>query len=88
MPDQHLRDTLEELHKELQKAGSVDDRSRELLRDVMDDIHAILDPSAAEARPGSLVERLREAVDEFEETHPALTEAVGRVVDALAKMGI
>jgi hypothetical protein len=35
-----------------------------------------------------LVERLREAVDEFEESHPALTEAVGRVVDALAKMGI
>ncbi len=88
MPDQHLRDTLEHLHKELQQAGGVDDRSRELLRDVMDDIHAILDPSAPEARPGSLVERLREAVDDFEESHPAVTEAVGRVVDALAKMGI
>ena len=88
MPEQDLRDTLEHLHKELKQARSVDERSRELLRDVMDDIHAILDPSAAEARPGSLVERLREAVGDFEDSHPAVTEAVGRVVDALAKMGI
>ena len=33
-------------------------------------------------------ERLRETVEHFEDTHPALTEAVGRVLDALAKMGI
>ena len=88
MPDQHLREMLEQLHTELQQAGSVDERSRELLRNVMADIHTILEPSAAEAHPESLATRLREAVDEFEESHPALTEAVGRVVDALAKMGI
>ena len=88
MPDQHLREMLEQLHTELQQAGSVDERSRDLLRDVMADIHKVLEPSSAEAHPESLVSRLREAVDEFEESHPALTEAVGRVVDALAKMGI
>jgi polyhydroxyalkanoate synthesis regulator phasin len=88
MPDQHLREMLEQLHAELQQAGSVDERSRDLLRNVMADIHEVLEPSAAEAHPESLVTRLREAVDEFEESHPALTEAVGRVVDALAKMGI
>jgi len=88
MPDQHLREMLEQLHAELQQAGSVDERSRELLRNVMADIHTLLEPSAAEAQPESLATRLREAVDEFEESHPALTEAVGRVVDALAKMGI
>ena len=88
MPDQHLREMLEQLHAELQQAGSVDERSRDLLRNVMADIHTLLGPSAAEAQPESLATRLREAVDEFEESHPALTEAVGRVVDALAKMGI
>jgi hypothetical protein len=88
MPDQHLREMLEKLHAELKKAGSIDERSREMLRAVMDDIRAIVEPSADEAHPESLGQRLREAVDEFEETHPALTEAVGRVVDALAKMGI
>lgn len=88
MPDQHLREMLEQLHAELQQAGSVDERSRELLRNVMADIDTLLGPSAAEAQPEPLATRLREAVDEFEESHPALTEAVGRVVDALAKMGI
>jgi hypothetical protein len=89
MPDQHLREMLEKLHAELKRTGgSIDDRSREMLRAVMDDIRAILEPSADEAHPESLGQRLREAVDEFEESHPALTEAVGRVVDALAKMGI
>lgn len=89
MPDQHLREMLEKLHAELKQAGgTLDEKSRELLRAVMDDIRAIVEPSADEAHPESLGQRLREAVDEFEESHPALTEAVGRVVDALAKMGI
>ncbi len=88
MSDQHLREMLEQLHAELQRAGNVDERSRELLRAVMDDIRAIVEPSGDAARPEPISQRLREAVDAFEETHPALTEAVGRVVDALAKMGI
>lgn len=88
MPNQHLRETLEQLHTELQQSDSVDDRSRELLRDVMNDIHGILERTPGGARPESVATRLREAVGEFEETHPTLTEAVGRVVDALAKMGI
>jgi len=88
MPERHLREMLEQLHAELQKAGSIDDRSRELLRAVMDDIRAIVEPTESTARPEPLAQRLREAVDAFEGLHPALTEAVGRVVDALAKMGI
>lgn len=88
MPDQQLRKMLQQLHAELQQSDSVDEHSRELLRNVMADIHAILEPAAAKANPESLITRLREVVDEFEESHPALTEAVGRVADALAKMGI
>ena len=89
MSDRHLRETLEKLHEELQRAGTdVDDRSRELLRAIMDDIRAIVEPAEGAAPLESLGQRLRESVDAFEESHPALTEAVGRVVDALAKMGI
>jgi len=88
MSEQHLREMLEQLHTELKNTGNIDDRSRELLRAVMDDIRAIVEPTEGAARPEPLGQRLREAVDAFEESHPALTEAVGRVVDALAKMGI
>ena len=88
MSERHLREMLEQLHAELQNSGDIDENSRELLREVMDDIRTIVEPGAAAPRPEPLGQRLREAVDAFEESHPALTEAVGRVVDALAKMGI
>lgn len=83
MSADHLRRMLESLHTELQGAESVDERSRELLREVDADIQKLLERSDAE-KDESLSLRLRE----FEERHPALTEAVGRVLDALAKMGI
>ena len=89
MPQRHLRETLEKLHEELQQSGNdIDESSRELLRAIMNDIRSIVEPTEGAAPPESLGQRLRESVDAFEESHPALTEAVGRVVDALAKMGI
>lgn len=90
MPEQqHLRQTLEQLHAELQRADALDDRSRELLRSVLDDIEDLLERAEKSGkRPESITERLRDAVGAFEETHPRLTEAIGGVVDALAKMGI
>lgn len=87
MPSQHLREVLEQLRAELERADAVDESSRELLRAVDADIHGVLERSG-EQRPESMTERLRETVERFEDTHPALTEAVGRVLDALAKMGI
>ena len=77
---------LEQLRAELERTDAVDEGSRELLRAVDADIHGVLERSGE--RPESMTERLRETVERFEDTHPALTEAVGRVLDALAKMGI
>jgi hypothetical protein len=86
-----LRATLEQLHAELHAAeatgGALDQGSRRLLRDLLQDINELLERSG-EPPPESTIARMREALDEFEGTHPALTEAVGRVVDALAQMGI
>jgi uncharacterized protein DUF4404 len=87
--ERHLRQTLEQLHSEIQRADTIDDRSRELLRSVLGDIEDLLErkqPRGTE--PVSVVDRLREAVRAFEKTHPALTSAIGRVADALAGLGI
>jgi chromosome segregation ATPase len=85
---QRLRQMLEQLHSELQRAPAADDRSRELLERALSDIRNLLDAKHPEKRAESIVDRLRELVSTFEETHPALTEAIGRVVDALVTMGI
>ena len=90
MPEQqHLRQLLEQLHAELQRAPALDDRSRELLGSALSDIQDLLERSEESGkRPEPIIERLREAVGAFEETHPTLTEVVSRLVDALATMGI
>jgi hypothetical protein len=87
MSSEHLREMLQELRAELRRADAVDAESRELLRAIDADIHGALE-RAGETRHESLAERLRETARRFEDTHPALTEAVGRVLDQLAKMGI
>jgi len=89
MREQHLRQMLGQLHTELQRADTIDDRSRELLRSVLGDIEDLLERKQKQAtQPESIIERLREAVRAFETTHPTLTNAIGGVADALARMGI
>jgi hypothetical protein len=88
MGEQDLRQMLEQLHTELQRADTIDAGSRELLRSVLDDIQDVLERKQVGTQPESIVERLREAVGTFEKTHPTLTNAIGAVADALAKMGI
>ena len=89
MREEHLRQMLEQLHTELRRADAIDDRSRELLRSVLDDIEDLLERKQKPGtQPESIIERLREAVRAFETTHPTLTDAIGRVADALAGMGI
>ena len=89
MREQHLRQMLEQLHTELQRADTIDERSRELLRSALTEIEDLLERKQERGTPPeSLIQRLRGAVSAFEETHPALTDAIGGVADALAKMGV
>ena len=90
MDKQQLHEILERLHTELQHTRSVDERDREILRALAQDIQVLLDPAA----PGQLHQyrslggRLAEAVRHFEASHPTLTLTLGQAVDTLAKMGI
>jgi uncharacterized protein (DUF2267 family) len=85
-----LRRRLEELHAELAHTDEVDPAARAALEAVLRDIRGLLARSEAErqAAHASLSDRLREAGRHFEESHPTLTATVGRVIDALAALGI
>lgn len=90
MSQKELRERLARLHSELSQTNAVDDRARELLASVQKDIEELLE-RPAEGKPeehASLLDRLREAARHFEGSHPALTTAMGRVIDTLANMGI
>ena len=89
MERKELRATLARLHDELRGARQVDAESRELLETLARDIERALHPGGGGADAiEALGARLREAIERFEESHPALTAAVNGVADALARMGI
>ena len=90
MEKDRLREDLERLHQELARSESVDAASRGLLTDVLHDIEAVLERSEHETAGAaeSLIDRLRESTSHFEESHPALTELVGRLADVLSRLGI
>jgi hypothetical protein len=93
MPEKRLREELSHLHEELERASRVDAPSRELLESLLRDILRLLD-STPEERDAegdsdeSLAERVGDAVRHFEESHPTLSVAVGRIATALSNLGI
>lgn len=90
MPERRLRETLKQLHEELDSTQSVASEDRALLKDLMEDIQRTLEkPEEGTAeRHQSLTDRLREASGDFEEAHPSLTLALRRVLDAFRWMSI
>jgi hypothetical protein len=90
MPDrsEDLSTTLASLHEALESADSLDASHRDELRKAMEEIQEVLDAEPGSASHGSLLERLSGLTAHFEEEHPALTEAIGRVVHALGQLGI
>ena len=88
MPDEKLSKLLEQLHAELGKVNAVDDRGRELLRALNADIQKLLERADDGQADESMLERLRDAVDHFEVTHPDLTSALSHMLTILSNAGI
>ncbi|RMD81903.1 MAG: DUF4404 family protein [Candidatus Dadabacteria bacterium] len=95
MPERELRKLLERLRQELATSEDLDPAARERIEAMAGEVEALLaqrqgETSVAQGEEGeqSLVERLVAAAEAFESSHPRLVEAVGRIADALAKLGI
>lgn len=87
-----LRRRVAALREQLENAGDLDPELREQLRSAIAEIEEGLARAggAGEAPDlsGSLRERFGQALERFEGAHPRLTAALGRVIDALADLGI
>lgn len=85
-----LQSLLESLHRELASLDKVDDRTKQLLSQVTEDVQKVLErdeDSPVEDDAGSS-ENVRSAIREFEAEHPKLAETLGRLADGLANLGI
>lgn len=84
-----LRDTLVQLHEQLRDTRDVNDETRVLLLEVIDDIRALIGGSPPDAAGhGTLIARLRAAEHSFEATHPTLSGVISGLIDILGQMGI
>ncbi len=87
MDQAHLRDLLAQLHAELSRGESLDDRSRLLLQSVHDDIERV----AAEPSSGvheQVRGRLQEAALNFQTSHPQLATNLESTMNALSNLGL
>ena len=84
------RELLQQLHDEINKTQTVDEKGRELLRDLDGDIHALLERSEEhpmQVHP-SIIQTLESTLSHFEVTHPELTVLVSKLLDTLSNVGI
>lgn len=84
MNNQELEKLLEKLHAEVDGIDSVDEKSRQLLRDLEKDINELLDRSDT----SSITERLSDAIKQFEVSYPALTSMLSEISNILSNAGI
>jgi hypothetical protein len=86
MPD-HLTQTLAALHRELSEAQSLDEPSRQLLREIVADLER-LGPSPVAAPAALHPHRLEKLAVGFEVEHPTLAAALRQLMDLLSKAGL
>ena len=87
-PESSLKESLDELREALEAPDDLDEALRAELRSAAEEILEALDPDHERELSGSLRERLTNALENFEKSHPKITETVGRLADALSDMGI
>lgn len=85
-----LKNSLRELHGELQSGARLDPETAALVRQLAADVSQLtVQPTETQAaeRQGVL-DRLLSVTEEFEESHPQLAELIGKVATALSRIGI
>jgi hypothetical protein len=90
MNNNNSRDLLQQLHDEINKIQKVDDKGSELLKDIDGDIRDLLERSGEaplEVHP-SIIQRLDDAICQFEVSHPELTALISKLVDSLTTAGV
>lgn len=85
MDEQKLRDTITELHTQLEQAQSVDPATRDLIRHLSNDLQAVLRDTSPQRYSG-LGKRLTDSIQRLETSHPNLVLTIGRVLDHLAQV--
>ena len=81
-----LHEALRQLHSALESIDSLEPDEVARLRRAAEQISSTLDEGDVDS--ATLAKRLQEQTEAFQESHPVLTQTVGRIADMLSQMGI
>ena len=90
MENKELNELLQQLHDEINRTRTVDEKSSKVLRDLGKDIRTLLERSEGtpdQVHP-SMVQRLEAAFRHFEVTHPDLTTLISKLLESLSTAGL
>ncbi len=90
MDDEELRTLLEQVHTEIEKTHSLDAEGKQMLHHLDADIRALLERSGEKPLQAGVptLQRLEEALDHFETSHPTLTGLLSKLLETLSSAGI
>ena len=86
MSHKELIDALNAVHQELAQSEDLDPDDVEKLRATIVQIESVLQAQSAEQ--DTLSHHVTHAAENFEQSHPRLTQTLGRIADMLQQMGI
>ena len=94
--DQQIRETLIQLHNELERTKSLNKDEQDMLRHLMADIQDLLSSSELESDPDqpryqpsqNFLNRLQDSIDLFEANHSTLRIMLEKALDTLSIAGI
>ena len=90
MNKKQLDERLQELHRELKRIKSVDEKELQILQQLSADIQDILEQKESDQNHSydQFGERLKSAMEQFAASHPQITSLMGQIADMLARIGI
>ena len=88
MSDDKIKELLAKLHNELEDASQVDAETLQMVRELDEDIHRLVETDASASDIDSVIDRATSVETRFAVDHPVAERFLREIMDALAKVGI
>jgi hypothetical protein len=88
MSDQSIKELLALLHSELEKTDEVDSETLNLVQELDEEIHRLVESDTASDDVGNVLDRATSIETRFAIDHPKAERFLREIIDALGKVGI
>lgn len=88
MSDQKIKELLASLQKELEDTDKIDPETRQLVRELDEDIHRLVDGGSDPLDAESLIDRATAIETQFAIEHPRAERFLREIMASLSRVGI